>query len=81
MERTRDFKQLLMTTEAHFHLLGFISKHKMMNPQELQEKLLHSPKVTVSFGITVFGIVGPYLFVGSEGETVTMNSDCYIAFF
>lgn len=74
---------LLMTDEAHFHLSGFVNKQNMrywssVNPQELHQRPLHSPKVTVWCGVGVFGIVGPYFFETDDGQTVTVNAERYV---
>jgi len=49
---------LLMTDEAHFHLSGFVNKQNMrywspVNPNELQEMPLHSPKLTIWCGVVL----------------------------
>ena len=49
--------------EAHFHLTGCINKQNMhycadTNPQELHQRPLHSPKVTVWCAISFTGVVG-----------------------
>ena len=69
---------LLMTDEAYFHLSGFVSKQNMrylspVNPKELHEITLHSPKMTVCCGVGAFGIVGRYFFQNDNEETVTVN--------
>jgi len=74
---------LLMTKKAHFHLSGFVNKQNMryrspVNPKELHEMPMHSPKVTVLYGVGAFGIVGPYFFENDNEETVTVNSECYV---
>jgi hypothetical protein len=50
-----------------------------VNPKELHEMPLHSPKVMVWCGVGAFGIVGPYFFEHDNEETVTVNSDRYVA--
>lgn len=74
---------LLMSDEAHFYLSGSVNKQNMrywspVNPMELHEKALHSPKVTVWCGVGAFGIVGPYFFENNNGQTVTVNSQRYV---
>jgi hypothetical protein len=74
---------LLMTDEAHFHLSGSVNKQNMrywspVNPKELNEMPLHSPKVMVWCGVGAFGIVGPYFFENDNEETVTVNSEHYV---
>jgi hypothetical protein len=48
-----------------------------VNPKELHEIPLHSPKVTVWCGVGAFGIVGPSFFENDSQETVTVNSERY----
>jgi hypothetical protein len=74
---------MLMTDEARFHLSGFVNKQNMrywspVNPKELHEMPLHSPKVTVWCGVGAFGIVGPYFFENDNEETVIVNSERYV---
>ena len=74
---------LLMTDEAHFHLLGFIKKQNMqywspVNPKELHDMPLHSPKVTVWCGVGAIRIVGSYFFENDNEEIVTVNSERYV---
>ena len=47
------------------------------NPQELHQRPLHSPKVTVWCAISSGWIIGPWLFEENE-VTVTVNSDRYV---
>ncbi|XP_066969142.1 uncharacterized protein [Macrobrachium rosenbergii] len=51
--------------EAHFHLCGAVNKQNFRywaehNPQIIQERPLHSPKLTVWCAISKFGVIGPY---------------------
>jgi len=51
---------LLFMEEAHFHLSGTVNKQNFRywsehNPQELHQRPLHSPKVTVWCAIFAFG--------------------------
>jgi hypothetical protein len=84
LRENRDIlNNLLMTDEAHFHLSGFVNKQNMryrspVNPKELQEMQLLSPKVTVWCGVGTFGIVGPHFFENYNEKTVTVNSERYI---
>ena len=82
-ENPHILNNFLMTDEAHFHLSGFVNKQNMrywspVNPKELHEMPLHSPKVTVWCGVGAFGIVGPYFFQNDNEETVTDNSERYV---
>lgn len=72
---------VLFTDEAHFHLCGTVNKQNFRywaenNPQELHQRPLHSPRVTVWCAIAEFGIWGPYFFE-ENNVTVTVNSDRY----
>lgn len=56
---------LIMSDEAHFYLSGHVNKHNMrywsaVNPKELHQKPLHSPKVTVWCAVSTERIFGPY---------------------
>ena len=67
-----------MSDEDHFHHSGFVNKQNMrywspVNPKELHEMTLPSPKVTVWSGVGAFRIVGPYFFENDNEETVTVS--------
>ena len=69
--------------EAHFHLCGAVNKQNFRywaerNPRIIQERPLHSPKLTVWCAISQFGVIGPYFFE-EDGVTVTVNSERYVA--
>jgi hypothetical protein len=58
---------LLSSDEAHFHVSGAINKQNFRywaerNPRDLQERPLHSPRVTVWCAVADFGVIGPYFF-------------------
>ena len=66
----------------HFHMTGCRNKQNMCywadtSTQELHQRPLHSPKVTVWYAIYSTGIVGPRFFEENE-ITVTMNSEQYV---
>jgi len=68
--------------EAHFHLSGTVNKQNFRywaanNPQQLHERPLHSPKVTVWCGVSQFGVIGPYFFE-DENRTVTVTFTRYV---
>jgi hypothetical protein len=74
---------LLITDKAHFHLSGYVNKQNYRywaaeNPQELNQRPLHSNKLTVWCGIASFGVLGPYFFEENEGAALTVTSECYI---
>ena len=50
---------VMMSDEAHFQLNGSVNKQ---NSRELNQRPLHSSKVTVYCGVSKVGIVGPYFF-------------------
>ena len=63
---------LISSDEAHFHLSGMVNKQNFRywtdtNPQELHQRPLHSPKVTVWCAMGNFGVWGPYFFE-EDGE-------------
>ena len=69
---------LLMSDEAHFHLSGFVNKQNFhywsaTNPKELDERQLHSSKVTVWCAISSFGISSPYFFEDERQRAVTVT--------
>ena len=75
---------LIMSDEAHFHINGAVNRHNCrywapQNPQMTHELPLHSPKVTVWCGVSGFGIIGPYFFQNDNDQTVTVNSQRYVA--
>lgn len=68
--------------EAHFHLSGAVNKQHFRywcdrNPRQIHERPLHSPKVTVWWAISKFGVIGPYFFE-EDGRTVTVNAQRYL---
>ena len=70
---------VLSNDEAHFHLSGAVNKQNFhywaeRNPRELQEQLLHSPRVTVWCPVANFGVIGPYFFEeGGAKVSVTVH--------
>jgi hypothetical protein len=69
---------LLSSDEAHFHISGAVNKQNFCfwaehNPHELQERLLHSPHVTVWCAVAAFGVISPYFFLG---RWCNSNCDC-----
>lgn len=74
---------LLMSDEAHFHLDGSVNKHNCRfwcsdNPQILQERPLHSARVTVWCAVGEVGVIGPYFFENDNGAAVTVTADRYL---
>ena len=75
---------VLMSDEAHFHLSGYVNKQNYRywapeNPQELNQRPLHSERVSVWCGIASFGILGTYSFEDNEGAVITVTSEGYVA--
>jgi hypothetical protein len=62
---------LIVSDEAHFHLSGYINKQNFRywsdkNPMQLHEKPLHSEKITIWCGVSMFSVIGPYFFEGKQ---------------
>ena len=73
---------VVLTDEAHFYLNGEVNKQNCRywspeNPRRINERPLHSPKVTVWCAVGTFGIIGPYFFE-ENGAVVTVTFDRYI---
>lgn len=73
---------VIFSDEAHFYLSGHVNRHNSRiwsneNPQEIQERPLHSPRVTVWCGITASTVFGPYFFESDDGTTSTVNGERY----
>jgi hypothetical protein len=74
---------LLMSSEAHFHLAGFVNKQDFCywsatNPIEPHERPLHSSQVTVWSVISSFGIIDLYFFEDERGKAVTVTGLRYV---
>ena len=70
--------------EAHFHLNGQVNRQNCRfwgktPPDEVLQKPLHSPKVTVWCALSGQGIIGPFFFEDRDGNTTTINKDRYIS--
>ncbi|XP_043224374.1 uncharacterized protein LOC122382732 [Amphibalanus amphitrite] len=80
-----DFAQnIWFSDEAHFHLDGSVSSQNSRfwsteKPDVVQEKSLHSSKVTVGCALSGRGIVGPVWFEDGSGDTVTVDQQRYQA--
>ena len=71
----------ISSDKAHFDLSGTVNKQNFHywaaeNSEELHQRPLHSPRVTVWCTITEFGVWGPYFFE-EDGLMVTVNSYRY----
>ncbi|KAF2345053.1 Protein of unknown function DUF4817 [Trinorchestia longiramus] len=63
-EDTSFIETIIFSDEAHFHLSGHVNRHNSRiwcneNPREIQERPLHSLRVTVWCGITASNVIGP----------------------
>ena len=73
---------LWCSDEVHFHLFGTVNKQNFRywaenNPRDLNQRPLHSPRITVWCAVSRLGVVGPYFFEeGGENVTVTSNRYC-----
>jgi hypothetical protein len=71
---------LLISDEAHFHMVGYVNKQNYKfwaanNLRELHQSPLHSAKVTVWCAVSSGGIIGPCFFEDEKGQTVTVNTE------
>jgi hypothetical protein len=70
---------LIMSNEAHFHLSSYVNNQNFRywsdnNPMQLHEKPLHGEKVIVWYGVSTFGVIGPYFF-DENNQAVTVDSE------
>jgi len=75
--------KLWMLVEAHFHLTVYVNKQNHRSwadssPKEVNERPLHSRKVTVWCAVSSHGVIGPYIFENEERITMTVTSDRYV---
>jgi hypothetical protein len=73
-----DEDTVIMSDKAHFKLDGTVNKQNSRywateNPQQLQQRPLHSSEVTVWCGVAKFVMVGPYFF-GEDNSSITVTS-------
>ena len=68
-------KKIIFSDEAHFDLGNWGTE----KPHAYIEKPTHPKRFTVCCGFSSRGIIGPFLFENEQGETVTVNGDCYRA--
>jgi len=74
---------LWISDEAHFLSSWFVNKQNFCywsatNPIELNERSLHSSKVTVWCIVSSFEIIGPYFFENEREKGVTVTGPCYV---
>jgi hypothetical protein len=82
LEQVRAAAVLLSSDEEHFRISGAVKKQNFRywaehKPRELQERLLHSPHITVWCAVADFGVIGPHFFE-EGGATVTVTADQYV---
>lgn len=82
-QREIDINKIIFSDESHIYLKGFMNKQNFRKwsptkPEEVYEKPLHSPKVTVWCGLSSNRIYGPYFFEDPEGNARTVTSETYI---
>ena len=75
-------ESVIFSDEAHFHLSGCVNRHNSRiwsheNPHQIQERPLHSPRVTVWCGISAGFLLGPYFFENDDGTTSTVTGEKY----
>lgn len=73
---------LFMSDEAYFHLNGMVNQQNYhywtnVNPRQMHERPLHSPKVKVWYAVADSIDIGPYFFQDGNGNTVTVNGERY----
>ncbi|XP_046663111.1 uncharacterized protein LOC124356010 [Homalodisca vitripennis] len=83
LERIPPRSTFFSSDEAHFHLSGSVNKQNFRywsdrNPQQVNERPLHSPKVTVWCAISKFGVIGPYFFE-QDGLTTNVTAQRYVS--
>ena len=83
LEIDLDFgKKIIFSDEAHLWLNGFVNKQNCRiwgerNPQDIQQRSLHSEKVTVWCGFWSGSIIGPYFFQNEAGAALIVNGERY----
>lgn len=83
LNRIPEESTFFSSDEAHFHVSGSVNKQNFrywaeVNPRQLHQRPLHSPKVTVWCAVSKLGIIGPYFFEEDE-KTVTVTSQRYLS--
>lgn len=73
---------LMMCEEAHLQIDDYINKQNCLyradaNPKDFYNECLSSDKVTVWWGVSKMGMIGPYFFENQRGQAVTENSNIY----
>lgn len=82
MEDDENFLQkILWTDESHFHLNGCVNSWNFriwssVNPEEIQEQPLWSPKLTLWMGFTASFALKPFFFE-ENGVTVSVTGERY----
>ena len=77
-------KKIIFADEANFDLGGYVNKQNLHiwgteTTHAYIEKPTHPKRVTVWYGFSSRGIIGPFFFENEQGEAVTDNGDRYRA--
>ena len=77
-------KKIIFSDQDHFDLGGYINNQNCRTwsteiPHGYIEKPTHPKRITVCCGFWSRGKIGPFFFENGQGETVTVNGDCYRA--
>ena len=72
----------LFSDKIHFQLNGYVNKQNCRiwsekNPYIVQERPLHSQRVTVWCAFWSGGVICPYFFENDDGRPVTINGNRY----
>lgn len=78
------YRKIIFSDEAHFHLGGYVNKQNCRiwgseNPHVIEEKPMHSQRVTVWCGFWSGGIIWPFFFENEQENAITVNGDRYRA--
>ena len=76
-------EKIWFSDKSHFYLDPELNKqnHRYWSSEKpilFAEKLTHVTKVTVWAALSVSGMIGPYFFEDSNGNTTTINSERYL---
>ena len=82
-EREINIGIIIFRDESHIYLRGFMNKQNFRKgsrtkPEDVYEKPLHPPKVTVWCGLSSNKIYGPYFFEDPERNPRMVTTDTYI---
>ena len=82
-QREVDIGPIIFSGKSHIYFRSFMNKQNFKKlsrtkAEEVYEKPLHSPKVTVWCGVSSNRIYGPYFFEDPEGNARMVTTDTYI---